>query len=264
MRTATYSSAPTASASPSGSPTAPTWRSASSGSSIVIFLALFPFFAGTPLDPPPGGLLHPAGSGPVLEPDARLRRPHLGGAAGLHRHRLLHAVAVRRRLPHQPVHQRDLRRHRRGHHRSARRLLVFKLKGGYLAIGTWVIAEILRLDSRQHQADRAVARASPSRRPPSWAPACACRAATGGHWARRSSPWPSPTSCCGRAPVWPSRPCGTTTWRRRARGVNLWRTKLYTYIIAGAGCALVGAIVAIHLLRVQPAAAFSHQLDRRT
>ena len=40
-------------------------------------------------------------------------------------------------------------------------------------------------------------------------------------------------------------------------GVNLWRTKLYTYVIAGAGCALVGAIVAIHLLRVQPAAAFS-------
>jgi branched-chain amino acid transport system permease protein len=33
--------------------------------------------------------------------------------------------------------------------------------------------------------------------------------------------------------------------------------KLYTYIIGGAGCALVGAIVAIHLLRVQPAAAFS-------
>ena len=42
-----------------------------------------------------------------------------------------------------------------------------------------------------------------------------------------------------------------------SNGVNLWRTKLYTYIIGGAGCALVGAIVAIHLLRVQPAAAFS-------
>ena len=40
-------------------------------------------------------------------------------------------------------------------------------------------------------------------------------------------------------------------------GVNLWRTKLYTFVIAGAGCALVGAIVAIHLLRVQPAAAFN-------
>jgi branched-chain amino acid transport system permease protein len=40
-------------------------------------------------------------------------------------------------------------------------------------------------------------------------------------------------------------------------GVNLWRTRLYTFVIAGAGCALVGAIVAIHLLRVQPAAAFN-------
>ncbi len=39
--------------------------------------------------------------------------------------------------------------------------------------------------------------------------------------------------------------------------MNLWRMKLYTYVIAGAGCAMVGAIVAIHLLRVQPAAAFS-------
>ena len=42
-------------------------------------------------------------------------------------------------------------------------------------------------------------------------------------------------------------------------GVNLWRMKLLTFVIAGAGSAAAGAIVALSLLRVQPGAAFSVQ-----
>jgi branched-chain amino acid transport system permease protein len=42
-------------------------------------------------------------------------------------------------------------------------------------------------------------------------------------------------------------------------GVNIWRIKLYTFLIAGAGSAAAGAITAIHVLRVQPGAMFSIQ-----
>ena len=40
-------------------------------------------------------------------------------------------------------------------------------------------------------------------------------------------------------------------------GVNLWRTRMYVFVVAGAGCALAGGILAISLLRIQPASAFA-------
>ena len=40
-------------------------------------------------------------------------------------------------------------------------------------------------------------------------------------------------------------------------GVNLWRTRLYVFVVAGAGCALAGGILALSLLRIQPASAFA-------
>jgi branched-chain amino acid transport system permease protein len=134
--------------------------------------------------------------------------------------------------------------------------LVFKLKGGYLAIGTWVIAEILRLIVANIKRTgggsgitiQAATKLGTSVRVP------------GSYW------WALGSSIIA---------IGCTYFLLRTRtglglkairdndlaaessGVNLWRMKLYTYVIAGAGCALVGAIIAIHLLRVQPAAAFS-------
>jgi branched-chain amino acid transport system permease protein len=134
--------------------------------------------------------------------------------------------------------------------------LVFKLKGGYLAIGTWVIAEILRLIVANIKRTgggsgitiQAATKLGTEVRVP------------GSYW------W-----ALGSALI----AIGVTYFLLRSRtglglksmrdndlaaessGVNLWRMKLYTYVIAGAGCAMVGAIVAIHLLRVQPAAAFS-------
>jgi branched-chain amino acid transport system permease protein len=134
--------------------------------------------------------------------------------------------------------------------------LVFKLKGAYLAIGTWVIAEILRLIVANIKRTgggsgitiQAATKLGTSVRVP------------GTYW------WGLGAAVIG---------IGVTYFLMRSRtglaleamrdndlaaessGVNLWRSKLYTYMIAGAGSALVGAIVAIHLLRVQPAAAFS-------
>jgi branched-chain amino acid transport system permease protein len=40
-------------------------------------------------------------------------------------------------------------------------------------------------------------------------------------------------------------------------GVNLWRTRMYVFVVAGAGCALAGGILALSLLRIQPASAFA-------
>jgi branched-chain amino acid transport system permease protein len=134
--------------------------------------------------------------------------------------------------------------------------LVFKLKGGYLAIGTWVIAEILRLIVANIKRTgggsgitiQAATKLGTEVRVP------------GSYW------WALGSTLIA---------IGVTYFLLRSRtglglkamrdndlaaesnGVNLWRMKLYTYVIAGAGCAMVGAIVAIHLLRVQPAAAFS-------
>ncbi len=134
--------------------------------------------------------------------------------------------------------------------------LVFKLKGGYLAIGTWVIAEILRLIVANIKRTgggsgitiQAATKLGTTVRVPGsywWALASAVIAIAVTYFLLRSR-----TGLALKA-------IRDNDLAAESNGVNLWRTKLYTYIIGGAGCAMVGAIVAIHLLRVQPAAAFS-------
>ena len=136
-------------------------------------------------------------------------------------------------------------------------ILVFKLKGGYLAIGTWVIAEILRLIVANIKRTgggsgitiQAATKLGTDRARAgqllvgTWRSALIAMAVT--YLLLRSR-----TGLALKA-------IRDNDLAAESTGVNLWRTKLYTYIIGGAGCALVGAIVAIHLLRVQPAAAFS-------
>jgi branched-chain amino acid transport system permease protein len=134
--------------------------------------------------------------------------------------------------------------------------LVFKLKGGYLAIGTWVIAEVLRLIVANIKAtgggsgitiQAATGLGTEVRVPGSywWGLALALGAIAVTYFLLRSR-----TGLALEA-------IRDNDLAAESSGVNLWRTKLYTYVIAGAGCAMVGAVVAIHLLRVQPAAAFS-------
>lgn len=134
--------------------------------------------------------------------------------------------------------------------------LVFRLKGGYLAIGTWVIAETLRLIVANIKSTgggsgvtiQAASQMGTEVRVPGvywWALGSALIAIAVTYLLLRSR--------TGLA----LKSMRDNDLAAESCGVNLWRTKLYTYVIAGAGCALVGAIVAIHLLRVQPAAAFS-------
>jgi len=134
--------------------------------------------------------------------------------------------------------------------------LVFKLKGGYLAIGTWVIAEILRLIVANIKRTgggsgitiQAATKLGTEVRVPGsywWALASALIAIGVTYLLLRTR------TGLGLKSI------RDNDLAAESSGVNLWRMKLYTYVIAGAGCAMVGAIVAIHLLRVQPAAAFS-------
>ena len=43
----------------------------------------------------------------------------------------------------------------------------------------------------------------------------------------------------------------------QSSGVNVFRSKLFVYVIAAFGCGVVGAVVAMNLLRIQPTAAFT-------
>jgi len=138
--------------------------------------------------------------------------------------------------------------------------LVFKLKGGYLAIGTWVIAEILRLivaNIKRAGGNSGINITSTSELVQKLGDA---------GWYSRVYWW----ALAGAVIA-----IGVTYLLLRSRtglalkamrdndlaaescGVNLWRSKLYTYLIAGAGCALVGAIQAMYTLRVHPGSAFS-------
>jgi branched-chain amino acid transport system permease protein len=134
--------------------------------------------------------------------------------------------------------------------------LIFRLRGGYFSIGTWVIAEIVRLIVSNIQA-------------------------TGGGSGKT-------VLSAARLPI-DTRITGTyllalfvavgsvllvyfllrsrtglalTAIRdndiaAQSSGVNVFRSKLFVWVIAAYVCGVVGAVVALNLLRIQPAAAFS-------
>jgi branched-chain amino acid transport system permease protein len=136
--------------------------------------------------------------------------------------------------------------------------LVFKLKGGYLAIGTWVIAETLRLivsniksaGAGSGTSVQAAADMSTNVRVYGtywWALGLAVIATAGPYLILRSR--------TGLA----LKSMRDNDQAAKSCGINIWRIKLYTFLIAGAGSAAAGAITAIHVLRVQPGAMFSIQ-----
>jgi branched-chain amino acid transport system permease protein len=134
--------------------------------------------------------------------------------------------------------------------------LIFRLRGGYFSIGTWVIAEIVRLVVSNIQA-------------------------TGGGSGKT-------VLSAARLPI-DTRITGTyllalfvavgsillvyfllrsrtglalTAIRdndiaAQSSGVNVFRSKLLVWVLAAYVCGVIGAVVALNLLRIQPAAAFS-------
>ena len=134
--------------------------------------------------------------------------------------------------------------------------IAFRLRGGYFAIGTWVIAEVCRLivantDTLGGGAGTsltAVASYDPATR-------------------QTYTLWVALAVGAGSVLlVWwlLRRPLGTalTALRdsepaARALGVRVTRAKLGAYVVAAAGCGVAGAVIYLNLLRVQPGAAFS-------
>jgi branched-chain amino acid transport system permease protein len=132
----------------------------------------------------------------------------------------------------------------------------FRLRGGYFAIGTWVLAEICRLIVANNDTVgggtgtslTAVAGLDPSTRQTItlWLAVAAGAGSILVVWLfLRSRLGTALTAVRDSEPA------------ARALGVRVTRTKLAAYLVAAAGTGIAGAIIYLNLLRVEPSAAFS-------
>jgi branched-chain amino acid transport system permease protein len=134
--------------------------------------------------------------------------------------------------------------------------LLFRLRGGYFAIGTWVFAEIMRIVVSNIQATGggsgktiiSAARIPFETRIP------------GTYWIGLVVAvgsvlivWFLLRSRVGLALT----AIRDNDLAAQSSGVNVFRSKLLVYVVAAFGCGAMGAVVALNLLRIQPAAAFS-------
>jgi branched-chain amino acid transport system permease protein len=135
--------------------------------------------------------------------------------------------------------------------------LLFRLRGGYFAIGTWVVAEVMRLVVSNIQSTGggsgktviSAARLTPISYRIHWTYWLALLIAVGSilmvFFLLRSKLGLALTSI------------RDNDLAAQSSGVNVFRAKLWVYVIAAYGCGVIGAVVALNLLRIQPAAAFS-------
>ena len=134
--------------------------------------------------------------------------------------------------------------------------LIFRLRGGYFAIGTWVVAEVVRLVVANIQATgggsgKTVISAArlPIDTRINGTYLLALFVAVGSillvYFLLRSRLGLALTAIRDHELA------------AQSSGVNIFRSKLYVYLISAFGCGVVGAVVAMNLLRIQPAAAFS-------
>lgn len=132
----------------------------------------------------------------------------------------------------------------------------FRLRGGYFAIGTWVIAEAVRLVV----ANTTVLGGGTGT---SLTAVIGIELET----RQRVTLWLALAAGAGSVVVvwWLLRsPLGAALRAVRdseraasALGVRVTRAKLAAYVISAAGCGIAGAVIYLNLLRVQPSAAFS-------
>jgi branched-chain amino acid transport system permease protein len=132
----------------------------------------------------------------------------------------------------------------------------FRLRGGYFAIGTWVIAEVVRLVVSNIDV-------LGGGRGTSLTAVIGIDVETRQH----VTYWLALAAGAGSVLVvwWLLRsPLGTALRAVRdsdqaaaALGVRVTRAKLIAFVVSAAGCAIAGAIIYLNLLRVQPSAAFS-------
>ena len=139
-------------------------------------------------------------------------------------------------------------------------LLIFRLRGAYFAIGTWVIAEVFRLSFAQISALGGGSGSS--------LPVKIVRSMADGRAAREAlSYWLAlGVTVCVIAVIYlflRSRQGLALTAIRdnelaaSSLGIDIWRTKFVVYLVTSALTAMVGALIYLQKLRISPDAAFS-------
>jgi branched-chain amino acid transport system permease protein len=134
-------------------------------------------------------------------------------------------------------------------------LFAFRLRNGYFAVGTWVIAEVIRivvLNSQQLGAGTGVSIRSLVGMDPSDRLALTYWLALGVGFGSVLVVALIMRSRLGLA----LRAIRDSELGASSLGVNVQRTKRIVYLVAAVGCAVAGAVYYLQLLRVQPNAAF--------
>ncbi|WP_176084660.1 branched-chain amino acid ABC transporter permease [Martelella sp. HB161492] len=139
-------------------------------------------------------------------------------------------------------------------------LLIFRLRGAYFAIGTWVVAEVFRLQAAQTTALGGGSGIS--------LPVIIVKSLADGRAAREALTY---WLALGIAVFVTGAVFFFLRSRRgvalmairdnelaaRSLGIDIWRTKFLVYIVTGGLTTLVGALIFLQKLRISPDAAFS-------
>jgi branched-chain amino acid transport system permease protein len=132
---------------------------------------------------------------------------------------------------------------------------VFRLEGGYFAVGTWVIAEVFRLliaSTKAVGAGTGVSIQSLAQFGPQGRITLTYLLALGVGFGAVATGVLIMRSRLGLS----LRAIRDSDVAARSLGVNVFRTKVAVYLIAAVGCAVAGSIIYMNLLRIQPNAAF--------
>ncbi|OCX66287.1 ABC transporter permease [Thioclava sp. SK-1] len=138
--------------------------------------------------------------------------------------------------------------------------LIFRLRGAYFAIGTWVVAEVFRLVAAQIGALGGGSGTSLSPQ--------IVKALADGRAAREALTfWLALTLAVGviAAVFWLLRSrhgLALTAIRdnelaSKSLGIDIWRTKFLTYVVVGGLTTLTGSLIFLQKIRISPEAAFS-------
>jgi len=133
--------------------------------------------------------------------------------------------------------------------------LVFRLRGGYFAIGTWAVAEVFRLllanvsmfgggSGQSLRAMAAIARATREPLAYWFALAAAVAAVAGVYWLLRSRHGLALSAI---------RDSETAA---ASQGIDVAFTQYWVYVVSAAGFGVVGALYYMNILRISPNAAF--------
>lgn len=139
---------------------------------------------------------------------------------------------------------------------------VFRLEGGYFAVGTWVIAEVFRLLVASNKSVGAGTGVS-----------IQSLAQFGAQGRIALTYWLALAVGFGAVAVGvfimrsrlglSLRAIRDSEMAAQSLGVNVFRTKVAVYIVAAVGCAVAGSVIYMNLLRIQPTAAFSVEWTAR-